>query len=103
MTIVPNDQRAEQALIGSVLIDPSSFSAISDSVKHEDFYSQQYQGIWSAFERLEAKGEPIDQVTVYSEAKDVEGIGVAMNEAMAETPMAGNPEAYAKIVNDMAV
>lgn len=103
MTIVPNDPRAEQALIGSVLIDPSSFSAISDSVKHEDFYSQQYQGIWAAFERLEARGEPIDQVTVYSEAKDVDGIGVAMNEAMAETPMAGNPDAYAKIVNDMAV
>lgn len=103
MNTVPSDPRAEQALVGSVLIDQSCFSSVSESVKSTDFYSPQLQEIWAAFERLDAKGEPIDQVTVYSEVKNLDSAGVIMSEAVAETPIAGNPDAYAKIVSDMAV
>lgn len=103
MHVVPHDQIAEQALIGSVLIDPSIFSQVSELIKRDDIYNAGLQEVWAAFERLDSKGEPIDQVTVYEEAKAYPGIANIITETMTSTPYAGNPQAYAKIVADQAV
>lgn len=103
MHVVPHDQIAEQALVGSVLIDPSIFSQVSELIKRDDIYNAGLQEVWAAFERLDSKGEPIDQVTVYEEAKAYPGIANIITETMTSTPYAGNPQAYAKIVADQAV
>jgi len=98
----PHDQAAEMALIGSVLIDPSRFGALAEIVKSDDIYDPKLSDIWSAFERLESKGQAIDNVTAYSEIKDKDGVAIIMNDAMTSTPLAGNPDAYAEIVSNMA-
>jgi replicative DNA helicase len=103
MHLAPHDQIAEQALVGSVLIDPSIFSQLSELIKRDDIYNVGLQEVWGAFERLDSKGEPIDQVTVYEEAKAYPGIANIITETMTSTPYAGNPQAYAKIVADNAV
>ena len=103
MHTAPHDLTAEQALVGSVLIDPAVFSQVSDTIKSDDLYSGDLREIWAAFERLDAKGEPIDNVTVYSEVKGIEKAGLIMSDAVSSTPYAGNPMAYAKIVSDNAV
>jgi replicative DNA helicase len=103
MHVAPHDQIAEQALVGSVLIDPSIFSQVSELIKRDDIYNAGLQEVWAAFERLDSKGEPIDQVTVYEEAKAYPGIANIITETMTSTPYAGNPQAYAKIVADQAV
>jgi len=103
MHVAPHDQIAEQALVGSVLIDPSIFSQVSELIKRDDIYNAGLQEVWAAFERLDSKGEPIDQVTVYEEAKAYPGIAAIITETMTSTPYAGNPQAYAKIVADQAV
>ena len=103
MHIAPHDQIAEQALVGSVLIDPSIFSQLSELIKRDDIYNVGLQEVWGAFERLDSKGEPIDQVTVYEESKAYPGIANIITETMTSTPYAGNPQAYAKIVADNAV
>ena len=103
MHVVPHDHVAEQALVGSVLIDPSVFSQVSEMIKRDDIYNAGLQEVWAAFERLDSKGEPIDQVTVYEEAKAYPGIANILTETMTSTPYAGNPQAYAKIVADQAV
>lgn len=102
MNQTPHDQAAEMALIGSVLIDPSRFGALAEIVKSDDIYDPKLSDIWSAFERLESKGQAIDNVTAYSEIKDKEGVAIIMNDAMTSTPLAGNPDAYAEIVSNMA-
>lgn len=103
MHVAPNDQIAEQALVGSILIDPSIFSQMSELIKRDDIYNPGLQEVWGAFERLDSKGEPIDQVTVYEESKSYPGIANIITETMTSTPYAGNPQAYAKIVADNAV
>ncbi len=103
MHVAPHDQIAEQALVGSILIDPSIFSQMSELIKRDDIYNPGLQEVWGAFERLDSKGEPIDQVTVYEEAKAYPGIANIITETMTSTPYAGNPQAYAKIVADNAV
>jgi replicative DNA helicase len=103
MHLAPHDQIAEQALVGSVLIDPSIFSQLSELIKRDDIYNPGLQEVWGAFERLDSKGEPIDQVTVYEESKAYPGIANIITETMTSTPYAGNPQAYAKIVADNAV
>jgi len=103
MQTVPHDLSAEQALIGSVLIDPSVFSQVSELIKKDDIYNAGLQQVWAAFERLESKGEPIDSVTVYDEAKSYPGIATIISDTMSSTPYVGNPEAYAKIIADNAV
>jgi replicative DNA helicase len=94
---------AEQALVGSILIDPSIFSQMSELIKRDDIYNPGLQEVWGAFERLDSKGEPIDQVTVYEESKAYPGIANIITDTMTSTPYAGNPQAYAKIVADNAV
>lgn len=103
MHVAPHDQIAEQALVGSILIDPSIFSQMSELIKRDDIYNPGLQEVWGAFERLDSKGEPIDQVTVYEESKAYPGIANIITETMTSTPYAGNPQAYAKIVADNAV
>ena len=103
MHLAPHDQIAEQALVGSVLIDPSIFSQLSELIKRDDIYNVGLQEVWGAFERLDSKGDPIDQVTVYEESKAYPGIANIITETMTSTPYAGNPQAYAKIVADNAV
>lgn len=103
MHAVPHDQMAEQALVGSILIDPSIFSQMSELIKRDDIYNPGLQEVWGAFERLDSKGEPIDQVTVYEESKAYPGIANIITDTMTSTPYAGNPQAYAKIVADNAV
>lgn len=103
MHVTPHDQVAEQALVGSILIDPSLFSQMSELIRRDDIYNPGLQEVWGAFERLESKGEPIDSVTVYEEAKTYPGIAQIISETMTSTPYAGNPQAYAKIVADNAV
>ena len=103
MHVVPHDQIAEQALVGSILIDPSIFSQMSELIKRDDIYNPGLQEVWGAFERLDSKGEPIDQVTVYEESKAYPGIANIITDTMTSTPYAGNPQAYAKIVADNAV
>jgi replicative DNA helicase len=103
MHVAPHDQIAEQALVGSILIDPSIFSQMSELIKRDDIYNPGLQEVWGAFERLDSKGEPIDQVTVYEESKSYPGIANIITETMTSTPYAGNPQAYAKIVADNAV
>ncbi len=103
MHVAPHDQIAEQALVGSVLIDPSIFSQMSELIKRDDIYSPALQEVWGAFERLDSRGEPIDQVTVYDEAKSFPGVAEIISDTMTSTPYAGNPQAYARIVADHAV
>ena len=103
MHVAPHDQIAEQALVGSILIDPSIFSQMSELIKRDDIYNPGLQEVWGAFERLDSKGEPIDQVTVYEESKSYPGIANIITETMTSTAYAGNPQAYAKIVADNAV
>ena len=55
---------AEQALLGSILIDPESISQVSDTVRSSDFYISEHRAIYSAMLHLGGASHDIDLVTL---------------------------------------
>lgn len=63
----PFSQEAEEAVIGSVLIDPGQYISVSSFLKPADFFLLRHQYIWQGFERLSQRSEPIDLITLAEE------------------------------------
>ncbi len=67
MKIPPNDMAAEQAVLGSILLDKVAMIEASDRITHQYFYRPEHQIIYEAIETLFNKNIPIDLVTIAEE------------------------------------
>ena len=65
--IVPQSREAEEALLGSVMINPDSYYDVAEFLKSEDFYIHRHRWIWETFVRLHESRTPIDILTVTEE------------------------------------
>ncbi len=65
--IPPNDIEAEQAVIGSMMLDKDAVLDAVEVLKADDFYREENKLIFSAMLNLYAKAEPIDLITVKEE------------------------------------
>lgn len=68
----PFSQEAEEAVIGSILIDPSSFVTIAAFLNADDFFLTRHQYIWESFERLVQRGDPLDLITIAEELENMD-------------------------------
>ncbi len=103
LRVPPNDQEAEQALLGSVMISPKNMSEVADYLRPEDFYTIRHQKIFNAMVVLAESGQPIDIVSVTSFLKDhgqLESAGGAsyVAELANRVPSAANIKHYADLV-----
>ena len=62
--IQPNDLEAEQAVLGSMLLDKDAVIDAVEVLKAEDFYREEHKLIFTAMINLYARSEPIDMITV---------------------------------------
>jgi len=62
--VPPYDLMAEQAVLGSIIIDNSTFLKAQDCLKAEDFYVHKHRLIFETIERQIGQGEPIDLLTL---------------------------------------
>lgn len=60
----PFSQEAEEATIGSVLINPDSYPVLASIIKPSDFFFLKHEYIWQAFRILAQAGDPIDAITL---------------------------------------
>lgn len=67
MKIPPNDLAAEQAVLGSMLLDRMAVIEASNRITHEYFYRPEHRMIYEAMENLFNKDIPIDLVTIREE------------------------------------
>jgi replicative DNA helicase len=108
LRVPPHSAEAEQAVLGGLLLDNSTWDAIADRLTAEDFYRRDHQQIFAAIAELTARSEPADAVTLaeYLAAKgqaDETG-GLAYLAGLArETPTAANIRAYADIVRERSL
>ena len=58
---LPFSMLAEQALLGSILIDPPALTQISDTVRAEDFHLQEHRQIYQAMKQLSLLNHDIDR------------------------------------------
>ena len=66
---MPHSLEAEQAVIGSMLIDPSCVADMLELVKPDDFYLQQNKDIFTTIYTMFNYSMDIDPVTVMDQMK----------------------------------
>lgn len=104
----PQSIEAEQAVLGSIFLDPETVVGALEFIESKDFYRRGHQLIFQAMLELNNHNEAIDIVTVTNalESKNqLEDIGgmAYLAELAVSVPTAANMEYYAKIVEQKAI
>jgi len=112
----PHDIDAEEAVIGSLLIDGDAIFKVATYLTPQDFYREKnqwlYEACFSLYERSsalpEGKGEVIDQLTVAHELERqqrLEAVGgpAYLSHLVSIVPTSVHIEHYAQIVHCMSV
>ncbi|HHT88296.1 MAG TPA: replicative DNA helicase [Clostridiales bacterium] len=106
--ILPHSLEAEQAVIGSMIMDKDAILVASEVINSSDFYEQQHGILFDAMLDLFNEGKPVDLVTLQNRLKEkdvppqissLEFIG----DIVAAVPTSANVKYYAQIVRDKAV
>lgn len=106
--VPPNNFEAEQAVLGSILLNSNAFVQAIEFLVPTDFYRRAHELIFSAMIALNNDNEPIDVVTLadYLERKDqLEDIGGAsyLAEVADAVPTSANIEYYARLVEERSL
>lgn len=104
----PFSQEAEEAVIGSVLLDESVFPTLAQFLDTDDFFMPRHQYIWEACKRLAERRELIDIITVSDELKALGRYGDSGGDAylahlLANIPSSQNVSGYGRIVERNAL
>ena len=103
----PQSLEAEQALLGSILIDSRCIADVIGIVKPEDFYLQQNREIFEAVYTMFNFSETIDPVTILNKMQELgthhDNSRSYVLQLMEITPTAANAVRYANIVKDKAM
>ncbi len=107
LSLPPQNIEAEEAVLGSLLIDPEAALRIAPFLKPEMFYIVKNGWVYDAVLKLQERREAIDLLTISSElAKDnrLDEIGGEsyLAQLVNTVPTALNVETYAHIVEEMA-
>lgn len=102
---LPFSLEAEQAVLGSVLIDPSCIITIADILKPENFYLPQHVAMYKIIYEMYSLSKPIDVVTVLAELKkqgvyDDAGGKEYLLQLGKIVPTTANIESYANIIKE---
>ena len=104
---LPHSLEAEQAVLGSILIDSRCVDDVVGILRPEDFYLKQNQEIYEAVYTMFNFSQSIDPVTVLEKMRE---LGVFhdnsrdyIRQLMEITPTAANVVRYANIVRDKAM
>ena len=103
----PHSPQAEQAVLGSMLIDPDCIKDVMDKLRPEDFYLRANRDMFETIYHMFVYSRPIDGVTV---AGEMEKTGVYNDntrdyllQLMDVTPTSANVMEYVQIVLDKSL
>ena len=104
----PQDNAAEQSVLGSMLLSKDAIADVADIVRGVDFYRPAHEVIHDAIIDLYGRGEPADPVTVSAELQrrgELQRVGGApyLHTLSANVPIAANAAYYGEIVREKAV
>ncbi len=68
--VQPHSKEAEQAVIGSMIMDKDALVTASELLQGEDFYIQQYGILFDAMVELLHEGKPAELVTILNKLKE---------------------------------
>ncbi len=104
----PHNRQAEEAVLGSVLINPESYYDVGQILDADNFYIIRNRWIWEVFTYLHENRIPIDNLTLSEELENrgqLEEIGgqAYLMMLVNQTPSSLNAQAYARIVEETSV
>jgi len=108
LKVPPHSVEAEQAVLGGLMIDNSSWDQVGDRLSEGDFYIYDHKVVFRAIGELADKNLPFDIITLsdwlerqkeLSDPSVLAYLGTLAN----ETPSAANIGAYAEIVRERSV
>lgn len=103
----PQSLEAEQAVLGSILIDSRCLTDIIGLLRAEDFYLEQNQKIYETIYTMFNFSQAIDPVTVLDKMRELgyyrEDSRKYIMQLMEITPTAANAVRYARIVREKAM
>ncbi|APC19648.1 replicative DNA helicase (plasmid) [Pseudomonas frederiksbergensis] len=105
--IPPHSIEAEQAVLGGLLLDNSTFESMIDLVSADDFFLADHRTIFHAISTLADRGMAFDVVTLHdqlSSETQLEQPGHLnyLRELLANTPSIANIESYASLIRERA-
>ena len=104
----PHSLEAEQAVLGSMLIDGRCINEVVGLVRPDDFYLQTNREIYETIYEMFSYSQPIDPVTVLDKMRergvfDEQNSPKYLMQLMEITPTAANVKQYAQIVRDKSL
>ena len=105
---LPANLDAERFVLGSILMDDSSFIQIAGSLDAGDFCLEKHKRIFSRMAELYERGERIDRVTVanelmkHNQLESIDGLSylVSLDDGL---PTISNLDSYVRIVKDKSI
>ena len=106
--ILPNHPEAEQAVIGSLLLNQDIYFEINDKIKTASFYSPKHRYIFDTIVELIAQNDAVDIITVSKKLEDkelLEKIGGQsyLADLTDSVPTSQNAPHYAEIVREKEI
>ena len=100
----PHDDAAEEAVLGSILLDGASMLQVAPFLRAEDFYRERNRWSYEACLALFQRGEPINQVSVAHELEGLERLDPAggaafLSHLITTVPTSVYVEHYARMVS----
>ena len=108
MILPPQAREAEQALLGSVLINPAAYREVAKFLQPEDFYVKRHGTIWEIIVRLMEQNLPVDYVTLVHKLDQAGKLEEAGGPAylvglLNSVPNSMHAEAYGHLIQQAAV
>src|SRR3989304_509189 len=104
LKVPPNNEEAEQSVLGAILIDKDAIATVSSIIAPSDFYNPVNGMIFGAMLSLYEKGKPIDILTLRTAIKKNKNFKEFEQSYLTElinvVPTAANIEHYAIIIKD---
>ena len=106
--LLPHNLEAEESLLGAMLLSREAVSMGLERTAAADFYKPAHGHVFQSIVSLNARGEPIDLVTVAEELRradllDAIGGSALLVSLQAGTPTTSNAGQYARIVEEHAL
>ena len=108
LRIMPNNQEAEQSVIGSMILDKNAIATVLEKLQADDFHRDGHKIIFQAILDLFTKDTPIDLVTLADHLKSIDKLeyvgGISyLTEIASSVPTTLNLVSYINIVSDKSM
>ncbi|MBT3850283.1 replicative DNA helicase [bacterium] len=106
---LPQNKEAEQAVLGSILIDQNAMNLVLEEINEDDFYDENHKNIFSSMVDLEKENKPIDILTLYDKLKTKKSLlkevggSSYLSQLVEIVPSSTNVSFYAKSVKEKSV